>query len=494
MHDAFILLGLGLDADASAIKRAYAQRLRKTRPDEDPVAFQALNEAYRRCLELAASRGDEDDEGYDPHADEAEAAADAPPVADAPDARDETATATAADHDKDDDAPQFVRVRFDVHDFLSELRERAQRDPAPALDAWLRGLEPLYSLELKRALHEPVAALLADDEPLPPQAMRLIMQFFDLDEVSQGDDWRRRRLADRLHLAQEALALEQEIARYTSSTEKPVDRLLMRELLGPRRWLRRLFLLLMPLLPSRALDLARTLLADYPNFAGERLSEESVRYWERAADRDSLDWRRLMVAPLRVPLYYLGLIALMPMLPTGDVHPLQAMATHCAVAATTLLAFVILTTATRRLAEHLERERAWYPGLVYAGLWFIGTLIASLWWPSAAIALLVAIGYVWSLPRAWIEHLVVAAAMASGAFVVYAFGRFLVDNGQTDTLEIVSGAYAGAIPILHDLIYARFKRITLDETRRQLGWLGKIAIAHVLLAMAWPLCFSLLKD
>lgn len=493
MRDAFILLGLVPGADASAIKRAYAQRLRKTRPDEDPVAFQALNEAYRRCLEIAAGRGDEDDEGYHLHADEAEAAADAPFVADVPEVRDETATAPVAD-DKDDEAPQFVRVRFDVHDFLRELHERAQHDPAPALDAWLRGLEPLYSLELKRALHEPVAALLADEEPLPPQAMRLIMQFFDLDEVSQGDDWRRRRLAERLHLAQESLALEQEIARYATPREKAVDRLLMRELLGPRHWLRRLFLLLVPLLPSRALHLARTLLADYPNFAGERLSEESVRYWERAADRDSLDWRRLMVAPLRVPFYYLGLIALVPMLPTGGVHPLQAMATHCTVLATTLLTFVSLTTATRRLAEHLERERGWYPGLVYTGLWFTGTLIASLWWPNAAIALLVAIGYVWSLPRAWIEHLVVAAAMASGAFVVYAFGRLVVDSGQTDALEIVSGAYAGAIPILHDLIYARFKRTTLDETRRQLGWLGKIAIAQVLLAMVWPLCFSLLKD
>ncbi len=35
----FAALGLDEDADERAVKRAYAQRLRSTRPDEDPEGF-----------------------------------------------------------------------------------------------------------------------------------------------------------------------------------------------------------------------------------------------------------------------------------------------------------------------------------------------------------------------------------------------------------------------------------------------------------------------
>ena len=47
------VLGLGTDADERAIKRAYAARLRTTRPDEDPDGFQRLNEAYQAALHWA---------------------------------------------------------------------------------------------------------------------------------------------------------------------------------------------------------------------------------------------------------------------------------------------------------------------------------------------------------------------------------------------------------------------------------------------------------
>ena len=49
-------LGLGPDADERAIKRAYAARLKTTRPDEDPEGFQRLNEAYQAALQWAKQR------------------------------------------------------------------------------------------------------------------------------------------------------------------------------------------------------------------------------------------------------------------------------------------------------------------------------------------------------------------------------------------------------------------------------------------------------
>jgi len=49
-------LGIDLDADERAIKRAYAAKLRTTRPDEDPAGFQRLNEAYQQAKSWARHR------------------------------------------------------------------------------------------------------------------------------------------------------------------------------------------------------------------------------------------------------------------------------------------------------------------------------------------------------------------------------------------------------------------------------------------------------
>ena len=68
MSDAFDALGLPPDADERAIKRAYAAKLKTARPDEDPLGFQRLNEAYREALEAARWRreyGDDESEGGD---------------------------------------------------------------------------------------------------------------------------------------------------------------------------------------------------------------------------------------------------------------------------------------------------------------------------------------------------------------------------------------------------------------------------------------------
>lgn len=53
MSWALHVLELDETADERAIKRAYAKRLRVTRPDEDPIAFQHLHEAYQAALDWA---------------------------------------------------------------------------------------------------------------------------------------------------------------------------------------------------------------------------------------------------------------------------------------------------------------------------------------------------------------------------------------------------------------------------------------------------------
>ena len=62
------VLELDEDADERAIKRAYARLLRVTRPDDDPVAFQHLHEAYQSALSWVKQRDQPLDIDQDKHA------------------------------------------------------------------------------------------------------------------------------------------------------------------------------------------------------------------------------------------------------------------------------------------------------------------------------------------------------------------------------------------------------------------------------------------
>lgn len=53
--DPWVLLGIEPSDDTRAIKRAYAKKLKQTRPDEKPQEFQQLHSAYKRALTIAES-------------------------------------------------------------------------------------------------------------------------------------------------------------------------------------------------------------------------------------------------------------------------------------------------------------------------------------------------------------------------------------------------------------------------------------------------------
>jgi len=65
--DCWSVLELDRDADERSIKRQYARLLKINRPDDDPVAFQALRDAYEQALDQARNRVHQEEEDEEEH-------------------------------------------------------------------------------------------------------------------------------------------------------------------------------------------------------------------------------------------------------------------------------------------------------------------------------------------------------------------------------------------------------------------------------------------
>lgn len=204
----FATLGLEENANGRQIKRAYADAIRQARPDEDPVGFQRINEAYRAALKLAQER-------ERPGQTEVPLAiANAQPASD-----DTTSTHTyrpaplveIADPDPQSSAGAYspgqqspspersderappVPIRdptrnLETHrmppkQIAREILGKALARSPEAFSQWLRDYPSLYSLKDK---HEAAIALvptLIDETTLPIQTLDAISDFFDLEAL-----------------------------------------------------------------------------------------------------------------------------------------------------------------------------------------------------------------------------------------------------------------------------------------------------------------------
>lgn len=194
-------LGIEPTADAAAIRRAYAHRLRAIDPDSDPAAFQRLREAYE-----AALAGSARDTGRKPRRRKAqrvpagdpvlpEAAPPPEPPASPPRA---TRPATVspppprADHKAErpqDIAERLQRYRAEAQPVLSAL-ERAldDRDALRALalfdEAIAKGILPLTP---DPRLLERLTEALTDDPTVPAETFRRVLRTFGWDSyVGRG--------------------------------------------------------------------------------------------------------------------------------------------------------------------------------------------------------------------------------------------------------------------------------------------------------------------
>lgn len=176
------LLGVDEDADAKAIRRAYARALKTTRPDEDPAGFQQLTDAYEWALGQARQREREAAEAPPPvEPDPLEAPGGLPELGrpvDPPPA--EPMEPPAADPTPD----SAERPGFDFGAFFDALAPKLAQWSPTDLHAWLDGHPDLYSIDLKWALIPHVVNTLAQHvEAIAPRRANVdvLMGFFGVD-------------------------------------------------------------------------------------------------------------------------------------------------------------------------------------------------------------------------------------------------------------------------------------------------------------------------
>lgn len=203
---AFERLGLERDADEAQIRRAYARELRGARPDENPVAFQELHQAYRQCLEYAAWRAsggedwDEEDwtdevddeaaESPRPEAASADAPTQVPPEALAAALALDRQLAEADETEARAMAPAVgVEAGFDAEAFIAELFEVSSVGSGADVHRWLQAHPAFYAVGAREALAPAVLNALIDAPDLPPRHLAALLHFFGLDEVGHARDW-----------------------------------------------------------------------------------------------------------------------------------------------------------------------------------------------------------------------------------------------------------------------------------------------------------------
>lgn len=307
----FELLGLAPDADERAIKRAYAQRLRITRPEDDPQGFQQLHAAYQAALEhvLDAESGPgrmlqgvvavTSTEGPEPRLSVVPASADTRDVAPL-------------------DPPPLPRL--DPDDFCRSAFALSEAGDAAALGAWLASRPELWSLQRKAQLgNYLVRQLYRQQPPMPGECMETLLRFFDLDHALAGHDplarlqlERRTRLAWQLQHDDEATLA----ARLAIRT--PLERRraywILRQLQRPFRWLRVLWLGLNPVKPGLIADFIENVSEHRPQDLPATIDRAQLAFWLAAADRQRVSQPRLVLGGARSAAMLLLGVLLAPLL------------------------------------------------------------------------------------------------------------------------------------------------------------------------------------
>lgn len=277
------LLGLGQDADERMVKRAYAQRLRQCRPEDDPEAFQQLHAIYEAALEQCrhAAAGSDSIATVTPSIESTQ--------------REETVSPS----------PESMAPEFAHTEFQDEVIRLGGKGDAHALQAVLDRQPALWSLRLKSQVAQQLFARLAHEvPPMSAACIATLLRFFDLDHVLDGN------YPPSLLLLQRRMQLAWDLQ--PQHREALAERLGMRSpanqqtLKAHLRQLTRPFHVMQAALigsiPERATALARfitRLSLEHPDDLSPPCDPRQINFWLQAVDRRQIGYPRLLIGAVR---------------------------------------------------------------------------------------------------------------------------------------------------------------------------------------------------
>lgn len=330
MHDPFTLLDLPPDADERAIKRAYAAKLKTTRPDEDPEGFQRLHEAYQAALSWVRSGphdhedawgedADDWDKDAEERVDDAVSVAPEPPGHAAPSAAAHEDAAPpvmqavqGADGDDAQASPADDAVIFDHDGFFDTCFQLAFDGAEGDLRRWLDAQPILWSLAHKAQIgHWLLQAMHHRQPPMAPSRFDLLMDYFGLIDLRNGyDAYYLQRLRHRLQIAWELRtsqlrALAERTADEGTSVVAAMRQTarILRDLSRPFALWRALLSALMPMYPSAVRRFLYRLDHGHLDDLPSPIEPAQVAFWIAASDRSRLARQRLAVVGSRLLAY-----------------------------------------------------------------------------------------------------------------------------------------------------------------------------------------------
>ncbi|MFZ2752377.1 MAG: J domain-containing protein, partial [Lysobacteraceae bacterium] len=372
MSPALRELGLGPDADERAVKRAYAARLKATRPDTDPEGFQRLNAAYQAALAWVQSRSNV---AYAPQSSasetETDAAADDVPLGaitqalstDALFAMLESRTGETDEGmrgDAGDDTfgvtnsaridtvlPEPLpteTIRFDLDAFFDDCIALASRGRDGELLGWLNAQPILWSLQHKAQIAQWLLGHLNEHRPaIEARRFDVLAEFFGLLDLHSGyDAYAIQRLRHRLHLAWEirtsqlhALAQRGQPDGGSHAADVRQTRRILKQLRRPLNTTQAMFAGLMPMYPSAMRRFLYRL--DFGNIDDlpPPIEPQQVAFWDAAGDRSRVSVPRLQIGAARCVAYSalaMLLVTLVQLMaPEAELHASAAIKTGTAV-------------------------------------------------------------------------------------------------------------------------------------------------------------------